>query len=258
MNTDYIKLHQEFYSANKYCVIDNILNDKYAYDIQNEIINSNVENWDRYENPFEKKYTWRDKNNMPRTTQTLFNNLHTDNFINFFSNFTGYELQEDKSKNWWGIHTFEDGDKLDVHVDAGRHPQNNLKKIITLGIYLSYNWDAKCGGTIDFWNGDNSSNNDAKIIDKKISIEPLFNRCIIFENNDYSWHGAPEPCICNKNQKRIFLTCSYLTDIDDTFHKNNRKKAFFVKLPDEPDDPEKDKLRLLRADPIKYKEIYRI
>ena len=30
------------------------------------------------------------------------------------------------------LHT-SDGDKLDVHVDAGRHPQNNLKKIITLG-----------------------------------------------------------------------------------------------------------------------------
>ena len=36
------------------------------------------------------------------------------------------------------------------------------------------------------------------------------------------------------------------------------KKAFFVKLPNELDDPEKDKLRLLRADPEKYKTIYRI
>ena len=252
-----IMLEKDLYNTNKYCIIDNILEINYAKKIQEEIINSMRENWDRYENPFEKKYTWRDKNNLLPLSKSLFDALHTKKMIDFLSKFTGYNLIEDKSKNWWGIHTFEDGDKLDVHVDAGRHPQNNLKKIITLGIYLSYNWDAKCGGTIDFWNGDNSSNNDAKIIDKKISIEPLFNRCIIFENNDYSWHGAPEPCIRNKNQKRIFLTCSYLTDIDDTFHKNNRKKAFFVKLPDEPDDPEKDKLRLLRADPIKYKEIYR-
>ena len=52
----------------------------------------------------------------------------TKEFIDFLSNFTGYELQEDKSKNWWGIHTFDNGDKLDIHVDAGRHPKNNLKK----------------------------------------------------------------------------------------------------------------------------------
>lgn len=97
-----------------------------------------------------------------------------------------------------------------------------------MGIYLSYNWDAKCGGNIEFWNGDNSQNNDAKIYHKKISVAPIFNRCIIFENNDYSWHGAPEPCICNNNQKRIFLTCSYLTDIDDVIHKNNRKKHFLL------------------------------
>jgi len=40
-------------------------------------------------------------------------------------------------------------------------------------------------------------------------------------------------------------------------HKNNRKKAFFIKLPDEYYDEEIDKLRLLRADPKKYKEMYR-
>ena len=79
---------------------------------------------------------------------------------------------------------------------------------------------------------------------------------ILFENNDFSWHGAPEPCICNNNEIRIFLTCSYLTDIDDNIHKNNRNKAFFVKLPDEPENPEKDMLRLMRADIEKYKSIY--
>jgi hypothetical protein len=35
-------------------------------------------------------------------------------------------------------------------------------------------------------------------------------------------------------------------------------KAFFIARPSDPVDKEKDKLRLLRADPEKYKEIYRI
>lgn len=257
MNINKIKFKREFYNKNKYCMADDILETTYAKHIQKEIIGSSMEQWDRYENPFEKKYTWRDKNKLLPLTKSLFDKLHTKEFIDFLSNFTGYELQEDKSKNWWGIHTFDNGDKLDIHVDAGRHPKNNLKKIITLGIYLSYNWSKECGGNIEFWKGTNSSNNDAKIYNKNLSIEPIFNRCIIFENNDYSWHGAPEPCVCNENQKRIFVTCSYLTDINDLIHKNNRKKAFFVKLPNEPNDPEKDKLRLLRADPEKYKEIYR-
>ena len=253
-----INSQKENFNNKKVCIVNNILNFEYAKNIQKEIIGSSIKYWDRYENPFEKKYTWRDKNDLLPLTKSLFDNLHTKEFIDFLSNFTGYELQEDKSKNWWGIHTFNNGDKLDIHVDAGRHPENNLKKIITLGIYLSYNWSKECGGNIEFWKGTNSSNNKAEVFNKTTSIEPVFNRCVIFENNDYSWHGAPEPCICNENQKRIFVTCSYLTDIDDLIHKNNRKKAFFVKLPNELHDPEKDKLRLLRADPIKYKSIYKI
>ena len=258
MNITRIKKEKLAYNENKHCIIDNILDDDYLKTIMNEILNSSKDKWDRYENPFERKLTWRNKNELLPLCQELFETLHSKEFIDFLSEFTGYKLQEDKSKNWWGIHTFKNGDKLDIHVDAGKHPENNLKKIITLGIYMSKNWNKDCGGEIEFWSGDNSSKNDAKIYEKIISIEPKFNRMIIFENNDYSWHGAPTPCACNENQQRIFLTCSYLTDIDDSIHKNNRKKAFFVKLPDEVADPEKDKLRLLRADPEKYKEIYRI
>jgi len=39
---------------------------------------------------------------------------------------------------------------------------------------------------------------------------------------------------------------------------NKRVKAFFVSRPEDAKDEEKDRLRLLRADPEKYKEIYRI
>ena len=205
MNINNIVFQKEFYNNNKFCVIDNILNLENAKCLQKEIIESSDVYWDRYDNPFEKKYTWRDKNNLPPTSKILFDYLHTPDFISFLSEFTNYKLLEDKSKI--GDHKFNTGDKLHIPVDAGTHPKKNLKKIIQTGIYLSYNWTKECGGNIEFWDGDNSQNNDAKIYNKKNFIEPIFNRCIIFENNDYSWHGAPSPCICNKNQKRIFLTC---------------------------------------------------
>jgi hypothetical protein len=35
-------------------------------------------------------------------------------------------------------------------------------------------------------------------------------------------------------------------------------KALFIKRPEDPVDPEKDRLRLLRADPERYKEVYRV
>jgi hypothetical protein len=56
--------------------------------------------------------------------------------------------------------------------------------------------------------------------------------------------------------KRIFITISYLTE--NCSDLNRRTKALFVARPSDPDDEEKDKMRLLRADPEKYKEIYRV
>ena len=125
MNINNIVFQKEFYNNNKFCVIDNILNLENAKCLQKEIIESSDEYWDRYDNPFEKKYTWRDKNNLPPTSKILFDYLHTPDFISFLSEFTNYKLLEDKSKNWWGIHKFNNGDKLDIHVDAG-----NIQKII--------------------------------------------------------------------------------------------------------------------------------
>lgn len=132
-------------------------------------------------------------------------------------------------------------------------------KAVTLGIYLSYNWSEENGGHIEFWEGDKSIVNNPKIYRCKEKILPIFNRCIIFENNDNSWHGAPEPCICKKNEKRIFFiffTLSYLTDEKKGFFENEKFKAYFIKRPNDIDDEEKDKMRILRANPDTCKYIY--
>ena len=49
---------------------------------------------------------------------------------------------------------------------------------------------------------------------------------------------------------------SYLSEKHNEGMENNREKAFFIKRPFEPYNLEKDKLRLLRADPFECKYIY--
>ena len=248
---DRIKMILEPYPYLKY---DDILHEEFALKLQNEILHIPSQEWDRYNNPFEQKYTLRDKYNFPTYLTKLFDELTSEEFIQKISEIVGFDLKLDKTRNFWGVHTYGPGDKLDIHVDAGLHPTLGLKKQVTLGIYLSYDWQAEYGCHLEIWKGENAKSNHAKLIEKVDSIAPLFNRLILFTNNDYSWHGNPEPANCPENSKRIFLTISYLSENYED--KNKRIKAFFIARPNDILDEEKDKLRLLRADPEKYKEVY--
>lgn len=239
-----------------YLVQDHILNDSIAEDLQREILSLDDSMWDRYDNPFEEKYTLRDKYAFPPLLRSLFEYLESDEFISTLSTVCGVKLIKDPTRNFWGVHKYKTGDKLDIHVDAGLHPATKQKKQVTLGIYLSKEWKEEYGCHLEIWKGDNASQNDAKLHEKVASIEPRFNRLVVFTCDDYSWHGNPISASCPDNAKRIFITISYLSEEADKY-QNKRVKAFFVARPDDPVNEEKDKLRLLRADPEKYAAIYR-
>jgi hypothetical protein len=239
-----------------YILQDSFLDNEFAKLLQEEILNIPENDWDRYNNPFEQKYTLRDKFHFPSQLTKLFTTFESEEFVEELSRICGYSLILDKTRNFWGVHKYKRGDRLDIHVDAGLHPTMGLKKQLTLGLYLSYNWKEEYGCNFEVWKGTNSGASDAKILECVDMIEPKFNRLILFTCNDYSWHGNPEPATCPDAAKRIFITISYMTNnFEDT---NKRMKAYFVKRPGDPEDAEKDRLRLLRADPEKYKEVYRV
>jgi len=231
---------------------DNFLEPSFATDIQHEILNIPDDAWDRYENPFESKNTLRNKFTMPPKLDLLFGFLTSKEFVRKLSKKVGYDLQLDLSRNFWGVHKYKPGDKLDIHVDAGYHPTSNLKKQVTLGIYLSTEDESGCA--LELWKGDNCTEVNPKLTEKVKSIDPVFNRLILFVCNDYSWHGNPEP---TKTGNRIFVTLSYLTQ-NCTDDKNLRKKAYFIARPSDPEDKRKDELRALRADVEKCKQVYNI
>lgn len=235
---------------------DNFLREDHARDIQQEILNIPDSAWDRYENPFEAKYTLRDKYTFPLKLAELFKELESDAFVSELSEFVGHKLFLDPTRNFWGVHKYKTGDKLDIHVDAGLHPVTKQKKQMTLGIYLSKDWKEEYGCALEIWKGTNAGETNPVITEKVTSIHPMFNRMVLFTCNDYAWHGNPEYADCPDGSYRIFLTISYLSeDYDDT---NKRVKAYFVKRPTDPDDPKKDELRILRCDPLRYKEMYRL
>ena len=86
----------------------------------------------------------------------------------------GIKLFNDPTKNWWGIHIYDDGDYLDIHSDAGIHPVTRQKKHCTLGIYLSKNWKEDNGGHLEIWQG-SDINMEERRLEKCTKNFNLFN-----------------------------------------------------------------------------------
>src|SRR6478736_4017201 len=78
--------------------------------IQEELLALPDEAFDRYENPFEKKFTLRDKENFPPKTKEFFEYLEHDHFLNGLRELTGINVEPDFFKHYWGVHKFNHGD----------------------------------------------------------------------------------------------------------------------------------------------------
>jgi Rps23 Pro-64 3,4-dihydroxylase Tpa1-like proline 4-hydroxylase len=80
-----------------------------------------------------------------------------------------------------GVHQSTDGGFLDIHVDFNIHSVLNLHRRLNFLLFLNKGWKDEYGGKLELWNGD-VSKCEAEIL-------PLFNRIVIFETSEISYHG---------------------------------------------------------------------
>ena len=102
-----------------------------------------------------------------------------------------------------GTHENRAGQDLDAHVDFNRHPVERWHRRLNLIVYLNHEWD-------DAWGGSLELHSDPRSPDDRITrVTPLFNRCVIFETTEWSWHGfgriAPPPGREDASRKSIAL-----------------------------------------------------
>jgi hypothetical protein len=69
------------------------------------------------------------------------------------------------------------------------------------------------------------------------SVEPRFNRAVLFDTTQQSWHGLPEPIACPLGQVRKSLAVYYLTD-PPVAREAQRTRALFAPAPDQAGDAE--------------------
>ena len=228
-------------------VVDNFLNTDLCENLLSDFPNHNEDFWLKYNNPLEKKllYNHIDKN-IPKSIGDVLHYLNSDNAINFLEKLTGLsDLHSDPFLHGGGMHCTKNGGKLDIHIDYCLHPTLKMERRLNLIIYLNKNWEPSYGGNLELWN---------KSVDCCVkSIEPIFNRAVIFDTGDNSFHGHPEPLNCPEEISRKSLALYYLTKPREG--ATERFKAKFVARPQDSSDENIESFRQRRSG-IDCKNLY--
>lgn len=205
--------------------------------------------FDRYDNPFEQKWTLREKTNLPPMLARAFDHLNHEWLGLAQDRWGSIELRRDDARHYMGLFRYEHGDHLDVHVDAGICPLNGLRKAVTTLLYLG---DGALS-PLEFWNGDKCTVKEPVIENLAAQVWPKHGTLVQFTNEDDAWHGVPRQV----GADRYVLTVSYLISPSEAAAKNPRTRAFFVPRPGDIWGDDKFALRDARADEAQHASVYR-
>lgn len=139
--------------------------------------------------------------------QQVFDELNAPEFVEWLQQVTEIEspLISDEGLFGAGLHLSKKGGYLNIHVDYNRHPETGYHRRVNALIYMNPDWKEEYEGHLELWDLTNGS----KRLMARIS--PTFNRCVVFETNEISFHGHPKPLNTPENISRKSLAAYYYT-----------------------------------------------
>jgi len=222
--------HEPFFHV----VIDNFFPDDVAYQLSNDFLGYNDPVWYKWDNPIEHKGLCSNWSVFPKTTYSEISRLLSNEFVDQLKQITGIDpIYPDIGLSGAGWHMHIRGGKLNVHRDYVIHPKIQLARKLNLIIYLTPDWNPKWGGALELWSHNPDTDRPKECVHK---IDCLFNRAIIFDTTQNSWHGLPEQLTCPENVSRRSLATYYMSEVSEL--AENRKRALYAPHKEQKDNPE--------------------
>ena len=205
----------------EHVVIDDFLEEKYANELY-DLFPENFENWYKYQNPIEFKYTYDEIENLDEKLKNYFYYLSSDKIVNLFRDITNIkDLTFDEYLHGAGLHCHPKNGRLNIHLDYEKHPFSGKERRLNIIFFLSKDWNTSWNGQNELWDKEGAN------CVTKTNVK--FNRAIIFKTNDISWHGLPETILCPENKYRKSLAFYYVSPLLSMKDENEyRKKAKYI------------------------------
>ena len=229
----FAELAPEFQAAKPFShiVIDNFLTDEAAHAVAAEFPQYNGPVWNEYNNAIEVKKAYNHWDKFPPATYRLFNFFNSAAFTAEVAKLCGGELYSDPGLHGGGWHSHGPGGKLNMHLDYSIHPKVGLERRINLILYIQPAWKPEWGGALGFWENDEANSKPGELMKQ---IDCLFNRAVIFDTSQNSWHGLPDPVACPPETPRNSLAVYYLCEPRQ--QASDRGRALFAPTKEQAND----------------------
>jgi hypothetical protein len=120
--------------------------------------------------------------------EDLYAYISSPPFLDYVSQLSGLPgLILDPAMYGGGTHENLHGQELDPHVDFNFDQTEQLHRRLNLIVYLNKDWRPEWGGGLEI-----HSNPRQPATNQITTVNPVFNRAVLFETNEYSWHGFPK------------------------------------------------------------------
>jgi Rps23 Pro-64 3,4-dihydroxylase Tpa1-like proline 4-hydroxylase len=176
----------------------------------------------------EKKSEHSEFNTLDLSFSQLHLALTSNSFVSWLSEITGINnLHTINDRLGYGLHQGANNSFLDIHIDYNIHPLEKKFRKLNLILFFNKEWGNAWGGHLELW--------DEKIKNCVQSIPPIFNRCVIFECSDISYHGYNRISVPNGITRKsyyqyYFMPINNNIVFHDTIFRTRPHESLFKKV----------------------------
>lgn len=183
---------------------DEFLNPGLAKELAATLADCALNGWVRCDNKNARKKYQHDETMLPALLRETLREFNSRQFILFLETLTGIgNLLPDPYHIGGGAHIAECGDFLKVHADFNWHDKLQAHRRVNVLLYLNENWQKGWRGELELW--------DKAMTGPIRTFAPILNRAVVFNTDENSNHGHPEPLSCPEGTRRRTLNLYYYT-----------------------------------------------